>query len=161
MSVSTPILTTSSEIWAFAAPLYAAKARPAANAAASDFMVSSPGLLLRLDRGASVLSGFAGARKADFLAMPVPLQSRQRRHRNIDGALGFRDHAQRSGIEGDVGKPQAGDFRRHPHAILVVLKIRDRGCEFLLRVRCERFEIDGGLVGKCFLQMRHRRACRG
>ena len=42
MSVSTPILTTSSEIWAFAAPPDAAKARPAATAAASDFIVSSP-----------------------------------------------------------------------------------------------------------------------
>ena len=32
MSVSTPILTTSSEIWAEAVPVNAASARPAANA---------------------------------------------------------------------------------------------------------------------------------
>src|SRR5229473_6155661 len=42
MSVSTPILTTSSEICAFAAPPDAAKTRMAATAAATDFMVSSP-----------------------------------------------------------------------------------------------------------------------
>ncbi len=39
MSVSTPILTTSSEIWAFAAVAETASARPAAAAAKSVFIV--------------------------------------------------------------------------------------------------------------------------
>jgi len=42
MSVNTPILTTSSEICALAAPPHAAQATPANKAAASGFMVSSP-----------------------------------------------------------------------------------------------------------------------
>jgi hypothetical protein len=42
MSVSTPILTTSSEICALATPPDTAYAMPAINVAASDFMVSSP-----------------------------------------------------------------------------------------------------------------------
>jgi hypothetical protein len=46
MSVSTPILTTSSEICAFAGAPKAAMARPAATAAIVDFMVSSPWLLV-------------------------------------------------------------------------------------------------------------------
>src|ERR1700687_327475 len=59
------------------------------------------------------------------------LKPRQRRHVDIDRALGHRDHAQRPGIEGDVGKPQAGDFCRHPHAILVLLEIRYRGGDLI------------------------------
>src|SRR3984957_20889003 len=39
MSVRTPILTTSSEICAFAVPPHRAATRPAASAAVSDFMV--------------------------------------------------------------------------------------------------------------------------
>ena len=46
MSVSTPILTTSSEIWAWAVPVSAASARPAASVVASNFKVSSPWLLV-------------------------------------------------------------------------------------------------------------------
>ena len=46
MSVSTPILTTSSEICAFAGALKAVKARLAATAAKVDFMVSSPRLFV-------------------------------------------------------------------------------------------------------------------
>src|ERR1700716_2477718 len=46
MSVSTPILTTSSEICAFAAVPDAPKARPAATTAVSDFIASSPWLLV-------------------------------------------------------------------------------------------------------------------
>jgi hypothetical protein len=46
MSVRTPILTTSSEICAFAAVPEAAKAMRAATAAAVDFMVSSPWLFV-------------------------------------------------------------------------------------------------------------------
>ena len=79
----------------------------------------------------------------------------------VDRALGFRDHAQRLGIEGDVGKPQAGDVGRHPHAVLVLLEIGDRGGDLLLRIGGERLEVDGRLLGQRLLQMRHRRARRG
>ena len=51
----------------------------------------------------------------------TPSQPRQRRDADIDRGLGFRDHAQRLGIEGAVGQPQAGDLGRHPHAVLVLL----------------------------------------
>ena len=46
MSVSTPSLTTSSEICAEAVPLNAASATPAANAVVNNFIVSSPRLLV-------------------------------------------------------------------------------------------------------------------
>src|ERR1700710_2930538 len=59
MSVSTPILTTSSEIWACAAPPVRATARPAATAAAIDFMVSSPRLLVRGSLEWPLVYGFA------------------------------------------------------------------------------------------------------
>src|SRR4051812_25091005 len=114
MSVSTPILTTSSEIWAFAA-LPDANARVAATAAASDFMVSSPRLFVE---------GFGSDPSSIRLGSRLPserrggtgtegrqngrgrsLEPRQRGDRDIDRALDFRDHPQRPGIEGDVGKP--------------------------------------------------------
>jgi hypothetical protein len=62
MSVRTPILTTSSEICAFAAPLEAATAIIAATAAAVDFMVSFPRLFVE----GCLLSGLGGGCKADF-----------------------------------------------------------------------------------------------
>src|SRR5216684_3844865 len=68
MSVSTPILTTSSEICALAVPPDTASARPAATTAASDFMVSSPRLLVEGFGSGPVLSGFASARQANFWA---------------------------------------------------------------------------------------------
>src|SRR6187399_1725062 len=68
MSVRTPILTTSSEIWAFAAPPDTATARPAATAAASDFIVSSPRLLVE-GFGYGPLLAFSGeAAKPTFRA---------------------------------------------------------------------------------------------
>src|ERR1700691_794438 len=80
MSVSTPILTTSSEICAFAAVPATASARPAATTAASDFMVLfSLVFLLRIWCRFPLLSGFAAARKADFLGAPGHLSAAQER----------------------------------------------------------------------------------
>src|ERR1700676_5076325 len=180
MSVSTPILTTSSEICAFAAPPEAARARPAATTAANDFMVSSPWAFVEGFRFSPVFypaweasakpkAGRNIARKIDLPALNLAaaagtagaLAPRQCRHGNIDRAFGLRDHAERFGIEGDIGRPQAGDFRRHPHAVLVLLKVRYSCGDFLLCIGCERLEVDGGLFGKDPLQMRHGRARGG
>src|SRR5207302_5185672 len=68
MSVSTPILTTSSEIWALAAPLVAASTRPAATVAASDFMVSSPRLFVEGFVARLFVAGASPAGKADIWA---------------------------------------------------------------------------------------------
>src|ERR1700722_914322 len=71
MSVSTPILTTSSEIWAFAAPLEAAKARPAVSTAANDFMFLLPMFLSEVFVPGPSLAAFGDARKADFLGIGI------------------------------------------------------------------------------------------
>src|ERR1700733_2994594 len=75
MSVRTPILTTSSEICAFAAPPHAATTRPAATAAANDFMMFFSLGFLGLLQG-TLLRGSRDAGKADFrpsaAARPVP-----------------------------------------------------------------------------------------
>src|SRR5258707_15072647 len=104
MSVSTAILTTASEIWALAVPPDTASARPAATAAASDFMVSSPRLLVEGFGSGPVLSGFARTRQANFWAWrhdgrDVGLKRRQRADGGIDGAFGLHGHAQRPGVE--------------------------------------------------------------
>src|ERR1700761_6260187 len=65
MSVNTPILTTSSEICAFATPLDAARANPAITVAANDFMSRLPGGFGLFY--AAVLPGFAGAVYLKFL----------------------------------------------------------------------------------------------
>src|ERR1700677_3206373 len=116
MSVSTPILTTSSEICAVAAPPDAANARPATSVAASDFMVSSPLVLVKawlLSRLCGcLLPGFGPARKAEGGEGPAGAislwyagqrrgersQPRQRGDGDADGARGLGDHAQRPGI---------------------------------------------------------------
>src|SRR4051794_19338042 len=74
MSVSTPILTTSSESCAFAAVPEAAKARPAASKAVSDFIVLLPGLLLR----ASV-EGLPSSIRLDRLLQTEDLHARPQR----------------------------------------------------------------------------------
>src|SRR5580693_8106760 len=80
MSVSTPILTTSSEIcWACTAPPDAATTRPAASAVANDFMVSSPWPLVGTLVGRTVLATFGGGGKrmqgckkaGSFLPLPA------------------------------------------------------------------------------------------
>jgi hypothetical protein len=38
------------------------------------------------------------------------LKPRQLADRDVDRGFGFRDHAERFGVEGDVGEPQRGDL---------------------------------------------------
>src|SRR6202012_3819050 len=65
MSVSTPSLTTLSEIWAWATPVKAASARPAAAADASNFIGLLPWLYsFETSLPNAVLATFGGRRKA-------------------------------------------------------------------------------------------------
>ena len=49
----------------------------------------------------------------------------------------------------------------HPHAVLVLLEVGDRGGDLLLRIGRERLEVDRGLLRQRLLQVRHHRARRG
>src|SRR5947209_7983623 len=104
MSVRTPILTTSSEICAFATVPKVARARPAASAVVVRLIVSSPWLLLRLRYRFSIgLQRTPQRPKQGTRAAPSSmhrwdenaLKRRQGGHGNIDCALRLRDHAQR------------------------------------------------------------------
>src|SRR5690349_15562922 len=56
-----------------------------------------------------------------------PLHPRQLAHIYIQRAAGFRDHAQRFGIEGDVGQRHAVDLGVDLEAVLALLVIGDGG----------------------------------
>src|ERR1700744_1149927 len=170
MSVSTPSLTTSSEIWAWAAPVRAASARPAAAAVANSFMFSSPGFLLRASVCGAVLAAICRAAKAaDSAKWMMKLQAvsgavsqlRQLAHGDAHGAGRFHDDPQRFGIEGHLRKADIGDIGVDPHAVVALLEIGDRLGDLLLRVGGELLQVDGRLLHQRALEVRHHGPRRG
>src|SRR5271163_2866772 len=153
MSVSTPILTTSSEICcAEAVVAKAAIARPAAASVANDFIVSSPSFFYVVARSNGIrqtpqsptLSGGEG-NHAEKSGVRFYRRSevRQLGDGDADRAGGLRNHAQRLGVVGDVGELQAGDVGINPHSIPVLLEGSDRVRDLLLRIGGKRLEVDG------------------
>jgi hypothetical protein len=82
-------------------------------------------------------------------------------YRRADGTLGLRDHAQRPGVEGDVGEPQIVDPGLDPHAILALLEVCDGVRDLLPRVGGKRLQVDDRLLIERLLQTRYDRADGG
>src|SRR5579871_3860322 len=65
------------------------------------------------------------------------LQLRHLADGRADGALRFRDHAQRRGVVDDVGEAETADIGLHPHVVVALLQFGDRVGNLLLRIACE------------------------
>ena len=77
-----------------------------------------------------------------------PSLGRQLRHGDAHGAVGFRDHAQRLGVELDPGEAQIGDGRVNIARRRRLAEVGDGRLDALAGVGGERLEIDDRVLGQ-------------